>query len=74
MPKSKPTGRAYDMCTKSSATRQKLYRKKSIKTQRSNMCSPGMYPRCVKELAYCVKSPKKGVKKSASSKKLLLIK
>lgn len=58
MPK-KSKGTAYDMCNKSSKTRLKHYRNKAVRKQRSQMCSPGYMPRCVKGRSYCARTPKK---------------
>jgi hypothetical protein len=71
--KPKKAGFAYDMCLKKSDTRANMYKKKAVITTRSNMCSPGQYPRCVKGLAYCVKIPKKR-KPSVKKPKHLLLK
>ena len=65
MPKS--TGKAWDICKKSSKTRAKMYKKGAIKKVRSGMCSGQKFPRCVKGMAYCVK--KQTSKKSKKSKK-----
>lgn len=67
-----PTAFSYDMCLKAPTTRSKLYRSKSIKRQRKQMCSPGKMPRCVKGKAFCVKTPKGGKAKTSKSKTLLL--
>ena len=67
----KSPGRSYDLCTKSAKVRAKMYRKKSIKKQRSKMCGPGKSPRCVKGVSYCVKKASRKGRKS-KSKKLLM--
>lgn len=68
----KSIGRAYDMCNKSAKTRSKLYRKKAIKRQRSDMCPSGKMPRCVKGLSYCVKTPKRTGSRKKGSRILYL--
>lgn len=72
MPKS--AGRAYDLCKKSRDTRAKMYRKKNIRNQRKDMCSLGKSPRCVKGLAYCVRSRSKSSYKRKRSKARLYLK
>ena len=60
---------AYDMCDKYPSTRKKMYRSKSVKRQRANMCSPGKMPRCSPKrngMATCVRV--RGSKKKATSK------
>ena len=47
-----------EMCGKSKATRQKLYKKKAVKAQRKSMCDTGKHPRCNGKGSYnCVKNP-----------------
>lgn len=75
MPKSpKSPGRAYDLCNKSRDTRAKMYRKNKIQKQRKGMCSPGMSPRCVKGLSYCVRTRSKSSYKRRRSKARLSLK
>ena len=52
--------------------RSKLYRKKAIKRQRSDMCPSGKMPRCVKGLSYCVKTPKRTGSRKKGSRILYL--
>ena len=66
MPRRKSEGKAWEMCLKSSKTRRKMYRKKSIKNTRAGMCSSGSFPRCVKGKAFCVKKSSSGHRKKRS--------
>ena len=68
----KSIGRAYDMCNKSAKMRSKLYRKKAVRRQRSDMCPMGKMPRCVKGFAYCVRTPKKSGSRKKRSRMLYL--
>jgi hypothetical protein len=67
-------GVASDICTKSAATRKKMYRKSAVKRMRAQACGSDKMPRCVGGRSYCASKPgrSKSPKRKRSKKVLYL--